>query len=178
MVCSFSKELIEKTIDFHGHNCPGLTIGIRVSELAVEKLDIQNVNNPVCVTETDMCGVDAIQFLTGCSFGKGNLIHKDYGKSAFTFYDRDIQKGFRALFKNDFARDEKDRDKRIRRLLQEDLKNLFSVEEIDISPVRPARNLKSIQCDSCGEMTMESRIRLFDEKHYCIPCFFKIEQKI
>ena len=85
MSCSLEKELIEKTIEFHGHSCPGLTIGIRASELAMEKLDIQNAKNPVCVAETDMCGVDAIQFLTGCSFGKGNLIHKDYGKSAFTF---------------------------------------------------------------------------------------------
>ena len=34
----------------------------------------------VAVVETDMCGVDAIQFLTGCTFGKGNLIHRDWGK--------------------------------------------------------------------------------------------------
>ncbi len=60
MACSISKELINKTIDFHGHNCPGLTIGIRVSELAMERLDIQNAEAPLCVTETDMCGVDAI----------------------------------------------------------------------------------------------------------------------
>jgi len=178
MACSLKKELIKKTIDFHGHNCPGLTIGIRVSELAIEKLDIQNTNAPVCITETDMCSVDAIQFLTGCSFGKGNLIHKDWGKSAFTFYDRDTQKGFRAVFKNDFARDEDDRDKRIKRILQADLKNLFLTKNIDIPPIRPARILKSIQCESCGEMTMESRIRLFDGKNHCIPCFLKVEQKI
>ncbi|MCK5163217.1 MAG: TraR/DksA C4-type zinc finger protein, partial [Desulfobacula sp.] len=38
--------------------------------------------------------------------------------------------------------------------------------------------LKSIQCDSCGETTMESRIRLFDDKNLCIPCFQNVEQKI
>jgi formylmethanofuran dehydrogenase subunit E len=42
----------------------------------------------VAVTETDMCGVDAIQFLTGCTFGKGNLIHRDWGKNACTFFRR------------------------------------------------------------------------------------------
>ena len=177
MTCSLKKELIEETIAFHGHNCPGLTIGIRASELAMEKLDIQNVKNPVCVTETDMCGVDAIQFLTGCSFGKGNLIHKDYGKSAFTFYDRDAQKGFRAVF-NDFARGETDRDNRIKQLLQAELKDLFTTQEVAVPPVSPARILKSIQCDSCHEMTMESRIRLFDGKNLCIPCFQEVEQKI
>ncbi len=177
MTCSLKKELIEKTIEFHGHSCPGLTIGIRASELAMEKLDIHNAENPVCVAETDMCGVDAIQFLTGCSFGKGNLIHKDYGKSAFTFYDRNAQKGFRAVF-NDFARDETDRNKRIKKILQADLKDLFSTQDVDVPPVSPARILKSIQCDSCHEMTMESRIRLFDGKSLCIPCFQNVEQKI
>ncbi|MCD4674662.1 MAG: TraR/DksA C4-type zinc finger protein [Desulfobacula sp.] len=205
MVCSIKKEVIEKTIEFHGHSCPGLAIGIRVSELAMEKLDIQNAKAPVCVAETDMCGVDAIQFLTGCSYGKGNLIHKDYGKSAFTFYDRDAQKGFRAVFIDNFTDDEKQKDdtnvlmkkvtrgtatkqeeaqlyelrnNRIKRILQADLKNIFLTEKVDTPPVRPARILKSIQCDSCGETTMESRIRLFDDKNLCIPCFQNVEQKI
>ena len=178
MACSLSKELIEKTIAFHRHNCPGLTIGIRAAELAMEKLDIHHAASPVCVAETDMCGVDAIQFLTGCSFGKGNLIHKDYGKSAFTFYDREAQKGFRAVFKDDFARDEQDRQIRIDRLLQADLTDLFEMQDVAAPPVRPARILKSIQCDACHEMTMESRIRLFDGKNLCIPCFQGVEQKI
>ncbi|SDU56763.1 FmdE family protein [Desulfobacula phenolica] len=177
MACSLEKEVIEKTIEFHGHSCPGLAIGLRASELAMEKLDIRNTKEPVCVTETDMCGVDAIQFLTGCSFGKGNLIHKDFGKSAFTFYDRDTQKGFRAVFKDDFARDQ-DREDRIKRILEADLKDLFLTEDVDVPPVRPARILKSIQCDDCGEMTMESRVRMFDGKNLCIPCFHKVEQKI
>jgi len=177
MTCALKKELIEKTIEFHGHSCPGLTIGIRAAELAMEKLSIHNVKNAVCVAETDMCGVDAIQFLTGCSFGKGNLIHKDYGKSAFTFYDRDAKKGFRAVF-NDFARDEKDRDNRIKKILKAELKDLFTTQAVDVPPVRPARILKSIQCDCCHEMTMESRIRLFDGKNMCIPCFQEVEQKI
>ncbi len=178
MSCSFKTGVIEQTIEFHGHSCPGLAIGIRAAELAVKKLDIQNAAAPVCMTETDMCGVDAIQFLTGCTFGKGNLIHKDYGKTAFTFYDREGKKGFRAVFRNDFGRDESDRNKRIKQILRADLKTLFSTEAIDAPPVRPARILKSIACDSCGEMTMESRIRLFEGKHHCIPCFLQIEQKI
>ena len=70
MTCSIDKDLIRKTIDFHGHNCPGLTIGIRAAELARLKLAVHKTANSLCVTETDMCGVDAIQFLTGCSFGK------------------------------------------------------------------------------------------------------------
>ena len=178
MACSLDKKIIEKTIDFHGHNCPGLTIGIRAAELAKEKLDITDSSNLVCVTETDMCGVDAIQFLTGCSFGKGNLIHKDYGKSAFTFFDRDAGNGFRAVFQDSVAKDETDRDLRIQKLLDARLEDLFIVKKIAHEPVRPARILQSLACDNCGEMTMESRVRLFDGKHLCIPCFQEVEQKI
>ncbi len=177
MTCSLERELIDKTIEFHGHNCPGLTIGIRAAELARQILDIHMTPNVVCVTETDMCGVDAIQFLTGCSFGKGNLIHRDFGKSAFTFFNRDTGKGFRAVFQNHIARDE-DRDRRIQLLLEADLDTLFKVEKMDAPPVRPARILKSIECDSCREMAMESRIRLFDGKNLCLPCFCAVEQKI
>ncbi len=177
MTLSLEKELITQTIKFHGHGCPGLSIGIRVSELAREKLDIQNLNNPLCVVETDMCGVDAIQYLTGCTLGKGNLILRDYGKSAFTFYDRDTQKGFRAVFKNIFSENEENRDKRSRQILQADLKDLFSIKPVSTAPAKPARILKSIHCDSCDEMVMESRIRLLDNRKFCIPCFQMVEQK-
>lgn len=178
MPCTLKEKLIKETIKFHGHNCPGLTIGLRASELAIQKLDILNSTSPVCVTETDMCAVDAIQFLTGCSLGKGNLIHKDYGKSAFTFYDRNIQKGFRAVFRTDFGRNEKDMGDRVKQILEADLDDLFDTCDVDEPPVRPARILKSIACDTCGEMTMESRVRLFDGKSHCIPCFQNVEQKI
>ena len=33
-----SQELIQKTIDFHGHSCPGLAIGIRASEVALREV--------------------------------------------------------------------------------------------------------------------------------------------
>jgi formylmethanofuran dehydrogenase subunit E len=97
MHCSISKELIEKTIAFHGHSCPGLAIGIRAAEWALKEIGKAPDEEIVAVVETDMCGVDAIQFLTGCTFGKGNLIHKDYGKNAFTFYRRSDGKAIRLV---------------------------------------------------------------------------------
>jgi formylmethanofuran dehydrogenase subunit E len=42
----------------------------------------------VCVTENDARGVDAVQLITGCTFGKGNLLYKGTGKMAFSFYNR------------------------------------------------------------------------------------------
>jgi len=202
MGCSVNKELIEKTIAFHGHSCPGLVIGIRAAELALKKLGDAEKKDLVAVVETDMCGVDAIQFLTGCTLGKGNLIHKDYGKMAFSFYDRSGNVGFRAILRQDISGDvgselrslmkkvedgtaneeQHNRLHKLRSELQErymnaDLKEVFIVTEPRLPVPKPARILSSLQCEACGEMTMESRTRRFGGKTLCLPCFEKIEQK-
>jgi len=90
-------ELIKRTTDFHGHWCPGLAIGIRAAELALKEIGKAPDEEIVAVVETDMCAVDAIQYLTGCTFGKGNLIYKDYGKNAFNFYRRSDGKAIRLV---------------------------------------------------------------------------------
>jgi len=56
----------------------------------------------VAIAENSSCSVDAIQELLGCTFGKGNLVFKDYGKQAFTFYSRDQGKALRVYFRSDF----------------------------------------------------------------------------
>ncbi|MBW2392561.1 MAG: formylmethanofuran dehydrogenase subunit E family protein, partial [Deltaproteobacteria bacterium] len=67
-----SEEMIQKTVAFHGHMCPGLAIGIRAAEVALRDIGPHaHDEEVVAVVETDMCGVDAIQSLTGCTFGKG-----------------------------------------------------------------------------------------------------------
>jgi formylmethanofuran dehydrogenase subunit E len=202
MKCSVEKDMIDKTIAFHGHSCPGLIIGIRAAELALQRLSQVEERDLVAVVETDMCGVDAIQFITGCTFGKGNLIHKDYGKMAFSFYDRSRNRGFRAVLRQDISgalgselrslakkvengtanEEEHARLKDLRGELQErymdaDLETMFIVTEPSFPVPKPARILQSLRCEACGEMTMESRTRRFDGKILCLPCFEKIEQK-
>jgi formylmethanofuran dehydrogenase subunit E len=66
-------------VRFHGHTCPGLTIGYRAAEAAIRELATErDVNEElVAIVENDSCSVDAIQAVTGCTLGKGNLIFKD-----------------------------------------------------------------------------------------------------
>ncbi|MFW5735152.1 MAG: FmdE family protein, partial [Oceanidesulfovibrio sp.] len=105
MSCTIAQNTIDDIIAFHGHSCPGLTIGIRAAELALLELGSPQDCDLIAVVETDMCGVDAIQFLLSCTYGKGNLIHKDYGKMAFSFHDRYTGRGFRALLRPDVRGD-------------------------------------------------------------------------
>jgi len=203
MSCEYPQEKIAEVIRFHGHSCPGLSIGVRASELAEQKLGDLSDSQPVCITETDMCGVDAIQFLTGCTFGKGNLIHRDYGKMAFTFYDRETGNGFRCLFnpegkggENDelsslfrkitsFASDDaaEARREELRKqaqalIMRYDLDALFEVMAPSEPMPRGARILSSLTCEACGESTMESRTRRFAGQTLCRPCFDRVEQKV
>jgi formylmethanofuran dehydrogenase subunit E len=69
-------------IAFHGHLCPGLVIGYQAARAALPLLSQGRAQDEelVCITMTDSCAVDAIQFLTGCTAGKGNLIFRDFGK--------------------------------------------------------------------------------------------------
>jgi len=203
MTCTYPKQTIEDTIAFHGHNCPGLAIGIRVAEYVKKEFPDTPSAALVCITETDMCAVDAIQYLIGCTYGKGNLIHKDYGKTAFSFYDRESNKGIRFLLRPDCRGenywvladmmaeksagviskedDQKLFEQRIlleKRFMSLSLEDMFSIEKLQTRPPRPPRVLHSMMCEDCGEQTMESRTRRFDKKTLCIPCYRKVEQKI
>lgn len=182
MTCQLSTEDVEKVVAFHGHSCPGLAIGIRAAEYALREFSGTAADDLICVTETDMCGVDGIQFLTGCTFGKGNLIHLDYGKAAFSFYDRNSTRALRILFRPEAidgeSDGEPDRQELERLLMSKPLEEIFDIEQIVCPPPRKARILASLICDSCGESTMESRTRRFAGETLCIPCFNKVEQKI
>lgn len=198
----FPAQQIEAVIAFHGHFCPGLAIGIRAAELAQRELGNPTADEIVAVVETDMCGVDAIQFLTGATLGKGNLIHRDYGKMAFSFFRRDTGKGFRAVLHpqarggmdEEMAEltekirtglaDEHDRQHlgELRSNLQNKFMSLPLQEMFLLTPQtqrapRPPRVLLSLACDHCGEKAMESRTRRFCGQTLCLPCFAEVEQK-
>lgn len=203
MTCNISKQAIAETIAFHGHSCPGLAIGIRAADYVGQEFGEVDPQHLLCVTETDMCGVDAIQFLTGCTFGKGNLIHRDYGKAAFSFYHQTTRRAIRLVLRPDargsahsqlaelmgksqkgqLTAKESARLSELRGAIQERLMTLpleevFIVQELDFKPPRGARILQSLSCEVCGEQAMESRTRRFGGQTLCIPCYQEVEQKI
>lgn len=197
-----SADLAQETINFHGHSCPGLAFGIRVSELIMTRFGRALDEEVVAVVETDMCAVDAIQFLTGCTFGKGNLIHLDYGKNAFTFYRRLDGKGIRIIIRGDVFSEEGDElvalqkkmikegltpeeqkmlkevmELRTKRIMGAQLEELFEIKPATGPMPKKARILESVICQACGEMTMESRTRRFLGETLCIPCFEAMEKQ-
>ena len=88
---------------FHGHVCPGLSLGYRATQLAMNRLNAERSTDEelVAIVETDACSADAVQVLTGCTFGKGNFFYKDYGKMALTLFNRNSGQGVRVSLRPD-----------------------------------------------------------------------------
>ena len=199
-----TQELIDKAVAFHGHWCPGLSLGIRAAAWAMEHMGTAADEEIVAVTETDMCAVDAVQALVGCTFGKGNLIFRDRGKVAFSFFrrsdgknarlvqrirDDELSRRMKELRKELTAQNlsewirtkleieaERLRRKHIDQILSLPFEELFTVGEPGYGMPHPARRLPTIICDGCGEGVMSTRIREVNGKHLCIDCAEKEEQ--
>ena len=187
---------LDEIAEFHGHVCPGLAMGMQAARIALREIGSHSKDEEVvAVVETDMCGVDAIQVLTGCTFGKGNLIHRDWGKNAYTFHRRSDGKAVRIAGRPDawvrdpehqalFAKvraDEASSEERARftelhvaqshHLLEMDPDALFTVTPVEGDPPSKARIHASLPCSACGENVMETRVRRLDGADYCQPCF-------
>ena len=196
------EQKIKDTTSFHGHWCPGLAIGIRAAEWALREMGKSPDEEIVAVVETDMCGVDAIQYLTGCTFGKGNLIHKDLGKNAFTFYRRRDGKAMRMVLRptiygetgplmrklhhkmetQGLSEEEEKTWKDTRaavskRIMELDMAEVFDFKAPEGPVPKKARILASLTCESCGEPVMETRTRRFNDQVLCIPCFDAVERR-
>ncbi len=161
-------------IGFHGHSCPGLAIGYRMTRAALSFFSESRSQDEelVAIVENNACGVDALQFMSGCTFGKGNLIFKDYGKHVFTLFSRTSKKGCRVAFNFNTITDEmrENRENLIQWILNAPEQEILKLKEVQIDAPEPARIFKSVPCAFCGEEVMETRIRDIEGKISCIPC--------
>jgi len=187
---------LRDAIQFHGHLCTGLTLGYRVAKAALRELKADRPHDEelVAVVENDSCAVDAIQFITGATFGKGNLIFRDYGKHVYTFYNRSTGKGVRISenyrgFENDARYPElkkrQDAGEDVSREMEQfkmektaailgaDDKEFLNIEPVTAPPPTEAKIRASVRCAQCSERFMESRGRVKGGKIVCIPCFEK-----
>lgn len=185
---------LREVIQFHGHLCPGLALGYRVAKAALRELGTERPHDEelVAIVENDSCAADAIQFVTGCTFGKGNFIFRDFGKHVYTVFSRARGKGVRISedfrgFENDqrFSdikrRQKAGEDVGVERqaymmekaaaILKAEEKDLLIIQPVTSLPPAEAKVRSSLRCAVCGEKFMESRGRVKKGEIVCIPCF-------
>ena len=192
-----SQKDYQACIKFHGHTCMGVTIGYQAAKLGMKLLqEARAVDEElIAIVETDACCCDAIQILTGCTFGKGNFFYLDYGKMAFTFGSRTSGHGVRLVLKPEiFEIPEKERSlaekiasnnctaaekKEYEKMFEARGEDCFSqgpevffdielIDELKLPPKAP--RAPSIACDTCGEMVMQTKLSQVDGQLVCRGC--------
>jgi len=187
----------KRCVDFHGHVCPGLAIGYQAAKAGIAWLSENRAIDEeiVAIVETNACGTDAVQVLTGCTFGKGNFIHKDNGKQVFTFISRRSGKGVRIAMKPGvIGLDERHQEllgkvmaesateeelkefwaihrQKSQEILAKPAEELFTIKAVDITAPPKAKIEPSIPCSRCGEPTMASKLVDQDGHQVCKDCF-------
>ena len=180
-------EDLARAVEFHGHLCPGLVMGYLAAKVGLERLGAERAEDEelIAIVENDTCAVDAVQVLTGCTTGKGNLFLRDYGKMVFTFAVRPSGRAVRASVNRRTEPDVEDatenlqdrRRRKIQFMLRQPWEELFSIREETIALPETARIHESQTCQRCSEMVMETRTRRVKDLLLCIPCAESAERK-
>jgi formylmethanofuran dehydrogenase subunit E len=170
--------LFQKARKFHGHVCPGIVLGTRLTIAGLRKLGMnphEHNRNLIVYMEIDRCGTDAVQAITGCSLGHRNMKFRDYGKFAATFVDLETRKAVRV------AVHEKNRAKHVQLEMKEVIRTLGETPEEEILTIRqvtvpisdddiPGFPRYKTKCSRCGEQIMDHREVVFDGKEVCRSC--------
>jgi formylmethanofuran dehydrogenase subunit E len=161
-------------VKFHGHTCPGLAMGYRMALAAMDVLNAVHSGDEeiVAIVENDACGVDALQCLTGCTFGKGNLVFRDFGKQVYTLYARGTGKGVRVVFHGNGVPPgmRENRGAYADFILKAPAGDLLSLTNVNINAPEPAKIRSSVICAGCAEQVMETRVHEVNGLKLCIPC--------
>lgn len=190
--------LLEMAIEFHGHKCPAMPLGIRVGLAAMNALGVEHAKNKelYCLCETGpthagMCFGDGVQVATGCTFGKANIKGLGYGKLAITLIDVRSKKAVRVTLNPEFqkvaytsefvklrSQGVEPQDikpeitdplvKKAVSLPDEKILIVGEVFNIDFEPHKGT--FEWYNCDKCGEAVFASGLRIVNGKYLCMPC--------
>lgn len=187
---------VKKVVDFHGHLCPELVIGMKACEYA-QKLFHESempASRISVMAENSTSALDALQVLFGVTLGNQGLKVFDFGKHNYTFLPGDAGNGFTLKLKpqcygneeeyekleerivsNQITLDEVAQfqhllDSRVLRLLSSDPEDLFVKGAPCCS--HPSMEVPTVyvNCLSCGEQVIRERAVHIQGKAYCIPC--------
>ena len=174
--------LLEEAVAFHGHLCPGQVLGVRMAIAGCRALGIDEpkaAGKALAVfVEINRCAADALQSVTGCSLGRRNLWHLDYGKMAATFADLPAARAVRVVARDDARervahyvpgiRDARRAQTQGCRLMPD--AELFALAPVAILPGWLDRRRGRVVCGRCGEGVNYGRETWAEGTVLCRPC--------
>ena len=104
-----SEEELRGAQYFHGHKCPAMPQGLRAAHLALDILGAERARGGgelKAIVETgdhhfSDCFAGGVQFASGCTFGKGNIVKNPLGKFAVTIIETKTKRAVRVTAKYD-----------------------------------------------------------------------------
>jgi len=179
------KKTIELAIALHGHLAPGIALGLRMSEIALSRLNTRKGDkNLIGISETARCLADAMQVATGCTLGHGNAFVEDYGKLAIAIGDMTTKKGIRVALKDDANKlsalmnkwmmrhgklAHEDEEKLSMQLLEMD-EAYFLIQSIEINMNQNFEKSIIVNCSKCGELIPQILTIMKENRVYCKAC--------
>jgi formylmethanofuran dehydrogenase subunit E len=194
-----TQALLEKGLWFHGHKCPAMPMGLRLSLAAMEALGVEQragAGELVALVELDSdhcatCFADGVQVATGCTFGKGNIQKLGYGKWGLTLIDRKQNKAVRVAPRAEVMAETKKTEfiaqrkagipptmipdeisqPLVERVMNMPGEQLYKISEVfDYTWKAAPHTFESVVCEECGEMVVERNARIEAGRVLCIPC--------
>lgn len=186
-------------VDFHQHLCLDIAIGYRAGKALVREMgdELKNMKEVVAHVGNETCAVDAIQEVTGCTFGKRNIYLDHIGKPVYilhntktgnavraycTYWETFDHTELRTLRKAAKAADASEAEKAallkkteetIETVLAAPESELFSITRIKLPAPPKSGKYLAEACADCGEQADVALLREVGGKKICTECASK-----
>ena len=193
-----ARDFLETGLEFHGHKCPAMPLGLRAAVAAMNVLGVQRARNKELhvLSETGKshaagCFLDGIMVATGCTYGKSNIEKRYYNKMAFTLIDVAGQRAVRVSLKPGFFAKMLESpfvelrkqgvppqkiDPGVADPLVEKVLSMPEETFLVIDPVMPCilerkpGVFEAMSCARCGEMVFMDKLLDTDNGRVCLGC--------
>ncbi len=193
------KDFLNVALEFHGHKCPAMPMGLRAGLAAMRALGVERAKDKELIVESETgkghaagCFLDGVMVSTGCTYGKSNIEKLYYNKMAFTLIETKSGKAVRISLKPAFLekalqspfvqrRKEgippQDISPEITNPLVDRILNLPESEFLDIGTVfrkemkKGSPNFEVKRCSKCGEAVFTDKLKEGEGgRLLCVPC--------
>ena len=162
-------------VNFHGHLCSGMILGVRMARFALKYLGIDDpmhYRDLVVYVEMDRCVADAVSVVTGCTLGKRRLKFVDLGKVAATFVDLNQDCALRVAVSPGCPYPEHGEEiVEFWGSLPDEVIYRWQEVRVDIPLCDlPGKPRHITNCDSCGEQVLDGREVVKGDRTLCRAC--------
>jgi len=193
------QKLFQIGLNFHGHKCPAMPMGLKAGLAAMQKLGVERAQDKELYVKSETgkghaagCFLDGIMTATGCTYGKSNIEKLYYNKMAFTLIDTKTGKAVRVSLKPDFFEkalnspfvqkrkagvapqdiEPEITDPLVERILGLPEEKFLDIGEVHTVDFKPGKGIFEVKrCDNCGEVVFVNKLQLTPEgKLVCMGC--------